>query len=162
MMAIETGKWLSAIRREQIKAHRVRHEAVKVLGNYARDRVRSRIPPSATEPAGIAFPGNLAKGHLKSHFKAYGATKTPNESRMKMGLAPGAGKMARIKAYVHEYGKRIYAKKAPFLVFKIGDKWIRVKSVYIQPKAYFSTGWRAAHAGASAILNRYMQANWGK
>lgn len=161
-MAINTRQFVLSVRKEQQKAVEVRHAAVRALGNYARDRVRSRIPPGASEAAGIAFPGYKATGHLKGHFQTFGAVKNPKSSRITVGLVRNAGRMARIKAFVHEYGMRIHAKKAPFLVFKIGDKWISVKSVYIRPKLYFKTGWAAAQQGAASILAQYMQANWGK
>lgn len=44
-----------------------------------------------------------------------------------------------VYAAIHEYGGIIKAKNAPYLVFKIGDKWIRTKQVTMPARPYLST-----------------------
>ena len=162
-MPFNTTHFRSSLQHESLRFRQKRHMAAKALGNYARDRVRSRIAPGDTEAADLPypFPGYKATGHLMSHFKVLDAREGVSVSKVTMGLSRSAGRLARIKAFVHEYGKRIFPRYNPHthLVFKIGTTWFRVKSVYIRPKKYFHYGWLAAHKGAYAILEQYMRSS---
>lgn len=41
-----------------------------------------------------------------------------------------------IRARIHQYGGFIRAKNKPYLHFKINDKWVKTKSVYIRARPY--------------------------
>lgn len=43
-----------------------------------------------------------------------------------------------IYAPIHEFGGEIRPKSKPYLTFKIGGQWVRVKSVKIKPKPYMT------------------------
>ena len=65
---------------------------------------------------------------------------------------------------VHEYGKVIEAKQAPFLRFKIGDRWIRTKSVTIPARAPFTTELQSPDTARliSDAINSEIQAAFSK
>ena len=41
-----------------------------------------------------------------------------------------------IRARLHQYGGLIQAKNKPYLIFKVGDNWVKKKSVYIRARPY--------------------------
>jgi hypothetical protein len=67
-------------------------------------------------------------------------------------------------APIHEYGKTIRAKNAPFLVFKIGNKVIRTKQVIIPERAPFRTELETPETAklVSDEINAAIQEAWSK
>jgi hypothetical protein len=67
-------------------------------------------------------------------------------------------------APVHEYGKTIRAKNAPFLVFKIGNRVIRTKQVIIPERAPFRTEIQTPESAklVSDEINSAIQEAWSK
>jgi len=74
---------------------------------------------------------------------------------------------------VHEYGKKIDAvygkfgatkELEPMLIFKIGDRWIRKKSVTIPARAPFTTELQSPESARliSDAINAEIQAAWSK
>jgi len=50
-----------------------------------------------------------------------------------------------VYAAIHEFGGTIRAKNAPFLVFKMGNQWVRVKSVNIPARPYMRPAFDKNH-----------------
>lgn len=55
---------------------------------------------------------------------------------------------------IHEFGGTIKAKNKPYLTFKVGGRWVRVKSVKITPKPYLTPAFeKLAKGDAQKIFN---------
>ncbi|CAL7894005.1 phage virion morphogenesis protein [Fusobacterium necrophorum subsp. funduliforme] len=54
-----------------------------------------------------------------------------------------------IRARLHQYGGLIQAKNKPYLTFKIGDSWVKKKSVYIRARPYIGFN--------QAMIERYRE-----
>ena len=74
-------------------------------------------------------------GHLKSRS---GHLRRSIKSRVKEMSKNIIGELSSdvIYAAIHEYGGIIRAKNAPYLKFKIGNRWVQVKKVFIPPRPY--------------------------
>lgn len=98
----------------------------------ARDNVRSFI----SKPT---FPGYAMTGALARKVVASEPTQTQNgwQATVRIQLT---GRQ-KLYAMIHEFGGRIKAKNAPYLVIKIpGVGWRKVKQVTIRAKRYFAKG----------------------
>lgn len=151
-------QWQAAVKRVENDAQAAIREATPAMARQARDAIRSRIPPGAS---GGLFPGYAATGRMKSQVVA-GPVRPRGKTSFgaKVGLAANATALDRIKARVHEYGKIIRARRKPYLVFKIGEQWIRAKSVRIKPKEPFRTGWEEAQRNMPALMQKHIAARW--
>jgi|SRR5215471_3718717 len=67
-------------------------------------------------------------------------------------------------ALAHEYGATVTARNAPFLVFKIGDRLIRTKSVIIPQRAPFRTEIQSPESAklVSAEIGAEIEKAWAK
>jgi hypothetical protein len=133
-------------------------EALTEVGAFARDAIRRRLPPGGDG----RFPGYASKGILKNAIVAGRVTGSPGNQRISVGLASNAGPRTRIKAFVHEYGMTIHAKRYPYMTFKINGKWVKAKQVTIRAKHFFADGWAEAERMLPEIVAQYLRQRWFK
>lgn len=162
-------------------------EATPMVARYTRDTIRKRVPPGNTSTSGMSnpFPGYAATGDLKRNIVA-GPVRSTGVSggyESKVGIAANASRLTRIKAVVHEYGKVIKPRRAPYLVFKVppsggqrvnsgqvGDRydlgptrdggWRRAKRVRIRAKRFFRSGWYEASQRFGTIFADHITQRW--
>lgn len=140
--------WESAVNQQGNLTREAIKRATGNVAKHAAERIREGVPPGGSG----AFPGYAATGALKAAITAGPVVVTGDTYRSVVAVRGGA--KVQMYATVHEYGKVITARRAPYLVFKIGDKWIRTKQVRIRPKHFFESGWNAARAEFAAVLQR--------
>lgn len=155
-MSLNLSQWRAALRQHQQQMQRVAGDAVYHAAVKARDRVIDRIPPGGRG----RFPGYAATGRMKTTFGASAPVRQGNEVRSRMGLIASASPIDRIKAFVHEYGKVIRARRSPYLVFQVQGKWVSVKQVYIRPKRYFVDAWAETLHRGRGDLEQYIRTHW--
>jgi len=105
------------------------------MGAAGRENVRDNIAPKAS---GGVFPGYAMTGALRKKVVASAPVREGKSWTVKVRVLQ-TGKQ-KLYARIHETGGTIRAKRAPYLTFKIKGQWVRVKSVVIKAKGYFSKG----------------------
>lgn len=135
-------EWQAALRDVQRDHKQAVRDATPAVARYARDQIRARIPPGATESRGMTnrFPGYAATGNLKSAIVAGPVRVSGDTYSAAVGLSANVGGFNAMKALVHEYGMVIRAKNVPYMTFQIMGKWVRVKRVRIRAKRFFRAG----------------------
>lgn len=118
--------------------------------------IRSNIPRSRGQSAG-RFAGYAASGALWSDVQKTAARRAGTVVTADVYMRPGR---SRLYQRIHEHGGIIRARRKPYLVFKIGGRWVRVKQVRIRKKEYFSgaTMQRARpriEAAMARVLSRF-------
>lgn len=63
-----------------------------------------------------------------------------------------------IRARIHQYGGEIKAKNVPYLQFKIGDRWVKVKSVKIRARPYIGFNQKMIEQYKKKIGNYFKKA----
>lgn len=149
--------WQQAFSRVRVQIGTGSKKAVEEVADYARDRIQMRIPPGASNSN---FPGYAATGHLKNAIVASPARQLGNEYVARVGLSQSAPQIVHIKAYVHEYGMVIHARRVPYLVFRVQGQWVSVPSVTIRPKRFISYGWREARERFTELMFDRLSRNW--
>ena len=149
-------QWQNALKQHEQQLRRVAGEAVYHAARQARDRVTDRIPPGGSG----RFPGYAATGRMKTTFAASAPVRNGNEVRSRVGVIASAKPLDRIKAFVHEYGKVIRTRRAPYLTFQVQGKWVRVKQVTIRPKRFFAEAWAETLRAGRADIERYIREHW--
>lgn len=147
-------QWQSSLNLASGNTKRIAQEATGVMARYAKAQIQRQLPPGGN------FPGYASKGVLKAQIVTQPVTQQGNTYSAVVGLNPAAPTRVKQYAFAHEYGWSIRAKKAPYLVFQIGGKWFRKKSVYIRPKHWFQDGWAAIVTALPAVLERYVRSQW--
>lgn len=109
-------------------------QAVDKSADELQAAIRANIPHTRGQSAG-RFPGYAATGALWSDVQRTKARRVGLVTVADVYMRPGA---SRVYQRVHEHGGVIRAKNKPYLVFKIGGRWVRVKQVRIRKKEYFS------------------------
>lgn len=150
------SQWQAALKQHEQQLQRVASDAVYHAAIKARDRVTDRIPPGGRG----RFPGYAATGRMKTTFGASTPMRVGNEVRSRMGIIASARPIDRIKAYVHEYGKVIRARRAPYLVFQVQGKWVSVKQVTIRPKRFFAEAWAETLRAGRSDIEQYIREHW--
>ena len=153
--APEVLKWSRALHKRMELATR---NSTNRAARHVRDAIRDEIPP----PKGAgAFPGYKARGTLKRAVVTVG----PKKSRdgWQADVVINRNSRAAVYARIHEVGGVIYARRAPWLIFRKppvmtrsgipgnkafvfrgrdGREYVATKAVRIRRKRYFATGWR--------------------
>lgn len=152
-----TREFRQALRTRQEQMGRSIAIAASVASAHAVTTIRNRIPPGATDTRGMAsaFPGYAATGVLKSLVRAGPVARQGHQYRARVGVEPHP--VYPTIPLVHEFGRVIRARRKKYLVFRIGEKWVKVRSVFIRPKRYFGSGWDAMAAGVPAIVERIVR-----
>lgn len=115
--------------------------------------IQRNIPPGASSLPGMPnqFPGYAATGRMKSQFRRTPVIAQGNTIRAGVQAEPSTPLMRRIMA-VHERGAVITPRRAPFLVFRVGGRWVRTKRVFIRPKRYFASAYLQLRREAPANI----------
>ena len=151
------AQWRSAMRQTGGAAQGIIKAAMPDIARDTRDMIRKRIPPGGSSGR---FPGYASKGTLQRSIVASPVSGSATKVKATVGLARNASKLTKIKAYVHEYGMTIHAKRYTYMTFKIGGKWVRARKVRIRPKYFFRDGWAEARARFPTILEKYVKQRW--
>lgn len=112
-------------------------EAMDLLSEL--DGNKSRMRRRILSGVGVAVKNSVKKSYRSFFHKRTGTLyKSLNSKVMKNGkaviISPSAERDGVRYGYVLSKGTTIDAKKGDFLTFRIGDKWIRKKSVTIPEK----------------------------
>jgi hypothetical protein len=132
--------------------------AVREVGNFARDAIRRSLPPGDDG----RFPGYAAKGNLKRAIVAGPVKGTPGNPSVTVGLASEAGVLTHIKAYVHEFGMVIHARRYKYMTFKINGKWVKATQVTVRGKHFFADGWQETARIFPELVEQYLRQRWFK
>jgi hypothetical protein len=137
-------------------------QAVPQLAEYTRDTIRKRIPPGASTSSGMSnrFPGYAATGGLKNAVVAGPLQVQGNVYRATVGIPATTSPAILTRAYVHEFGKVIHARRAPYLVFQVQGQWVKTKRVRIRAKRFFRAGWGEAKGYFPEALGRMVRSHW--
>lgn len=154
--------WRQALDQQHRMTRASMHRAVGEIAEYTRDTIRKRIPPGATTSSGMSnrFPGYAATGSLKSAVVAGTVHTVGNTFVARVGVPASASELNRIKANVHEYGRVIKARRAPYLVFQVEGQWVKVKQVRIRAKRFFRSGWAEARYYFPEAMERLVRSRW--
>ncbi len=113
-------------------------QAVDAGADEMQKAIRAGIPKSSGGAVGN-FPGYAAKGALWNDVSRTRARRAGAIVSADLYMAPGK---SRVYQKIHEYGGVIRAKPGNraggYLVFRIGGRWIKTRSVRIKRKEYFS------------------------
>lgn len=138
--------------------------AAPAVARYVRDTVRKRIPPGNTSTSGMSnrFPGYAATGRLKNSIVASPVQESAGRrSNIRVGVAAGASRLDHIKLHVHEYGKVIRPRRAPYLVFRNEEgRLVFARRVRIRAKRFFRSGWDEAQRNYVRILTQELRRNY--
>lgn len=131
-------------------------KALPLITRHLRDTVRNHVPPGSASK----FPGYASTGTLRENIVAGPVREVGKRFHSSVGLSSRATKLTRIKAFVHENGMTIHARRFKYMTFRIGGKWIKAQSVRIRPKHFFRDGWAEGRANFPATLERYVRQTW--
>jgi hypothetical protein len=129
--------------------------ALPEVGEYAKQAIQRRLPPGDDG----RFPGYAAKGNLKSAIVVSKVTGGQNSPTITVGLAKNTSQLNLIKAFVHEYGMTIHARRFIYMTFKIKGKWVRAKQVTIRPKHFFRDAWEETAQKFPVIVEQFLRQN---
>lgn len=149
-----------SLERDRRQIRQAMRHAVTATGDQAVREIQRRVPPPAWNPG---YPDRAPTGDLRSAFDRSQAQETAGTVGVRVGLSPFAGPVQRIKAFVHEFGKVIRPRMAPFLVFmgKEGEL-VRAKRVFIRPKHYFRTAYAYMQLVGRSTFERNLRRFWPK
>ena len=150
-------QWNTAIREAELAAGQAVREALPEVGAFARDAIRNRIPPGSDSSR---FPGYASTGVLHNSIVASEVLGGSLRPKIIIGLSRSASTLTKIKAYVHEYGMTIHAKRFKYMTFKIGNRWVKAQSVRIRPKYFFRDGWAEAQQKFPEIVETSLRKRW--
>lgn len=155
-------QWRAALDQQGRNVQAVLREATPAVARYTRDTIRKRVPPGNTSTSGMSnrFPGYAATGDLKNAIVAGPVRTRVRAFHAKVGIADHANAFTRTKARVHEYGKVIHARRAPYLHFQVRGQWVKVKRVRVRAKRFFRAGWDEAQRNFPEILGRHVRQRW--
>lgn len=148
--------------------------ALKILGLGKLQRASKKAPAQVESNTVIAMRKavELVRGRAQFNIRGSRAGNPPDRlGRVSGRLAgsiggkvKGSGKSIQgfistnvIYAKIHEFGGIIKAVRAPFLVFKIGDRLIRTKSVRIPPRPYMGPALEWARPEIRRLFGRGLQ-----
>ncbi len=151
------AQWRNGMRAIGINTKQTIRQALPAIARHMRDSIRSRVPPGS---ASGNFPGYASTGGLQRAIVAGPVRDTGKRFSATVGLSSRANRITKIKAYVHENGMTIHAKRYKYMTFRIGGKWIKARQVRIRAKHFFRDGYAEGRANFPATLNRYMRLNW--
>lgn len=120
-------------------------------GDTMQASIRSKIPPPRGSWASCC---HKAKGTMRNDARHGPVKRSKRGYQVRVGML---GSDSRKYQRIHETGGYIRARNKPYLVFKIGGRWIRVKEVYIRPKQYFRKGWKLGLRSIRATLPSYVK-----
>lgn len=120
-------------------------QSCKTAAREVQLAIRDNLPQHHT--AAGKFEGYAATGALRRAVSVTAPRKTRQGYEAEVYMMPD-----RTKVYqsIHEYGGIIRARKAPYLVFKVKGRWVRVKQVRIRQKKY----WRSVKPSDVAVIIR--------
>ncbi len=120
-------------------------QSCKLAAREVQLAIRDKLPQYRT-PAG-KFEGYASTGALRRAVSVTVPRKTREGWQAEVYMMPD--KTQKYQA-IHEYGGIIRAKRAPYLVFNVKGRWVRVKQVRIRQKRY----WRGVQPGDVAVKIR--------
>ncbi len=155
-------QWRQALDQRKRTLPGALRQATGAIAGYARDTIRKRIPPGATTSSGMSnrFPGYAATGRLKGAVVATPVRREGDSFVSLVGIPPTADNLTLIKAYVHEFGKVIRTRRAPYLHFQVQGQWVKVKRVRIRAKRFFRSGWAEARHYFPDAMRRMVRSHW--
>lgn len=148
--------WIADMYEEREGVRGVIRQSAPAVARYIRDTIRKRIPPGNTSSSGMSnrFPGYAATGRMKNTIVASPITESAGRrSNIRVGVARNATRLDHIKLHVHEYGKVIRPRRAPYLVFRNEEgRLIFTRRVRIRAKRFFRSGWDEAERNYMRIV----------
>lgn len=120
-------------------------QACKAAAREVQLAIRDNLPQHHTSAG--KFEGYAATGALRRAVSVTAPRKTREGWQAEVFMMPD--KTQKYQS-IHEYGGVIRARRAPYLVFNVKGRWVRVKQVRIRQKRY----WRGVKPSDVAVKTR--------